>query len=144
MTFIFLKTCYNVNHGGDDMPVKIDVHTNIKDHDLTLESCLEIIKVLQESYQSIRQEMYQHFLGMKHLKHAIIAAVISFIGYLLTESLLFIYAMPVIVVVFMLGSIIIAEYLTTQTRKQIQIQIQHFIKQKELLLKQMQDDKTMA
>ena len=94
MTFLFIETCYNVNHGGDDMPVKIDVHTNIKDHDLTLESCIEIIKVLQESYQSIRQEMYQHFLGMKHLKHAIIAAVISFIGYLLTESLLFIWPKP--------------------------------------------------
>lgn len=126
------------------MPVKIDVHTNIKDYDLTLESCIEIIKVLQESYQSIRQELYSHFLGIKHLKHAIIAAVISFLGYLLTENLIFIYAMPVIVVIFMLSSIIIAEYLTTQTRKQIKIQIKHFVKQKELLLKQMQDDKTMA
>lgn len=144
MTFLFLKSCYNVLRGGDYMPIKIDVVTNIKDYDLTLESCIEMINILQESYRSIRQEMYHHFLGMRNLKHALIIAFISFLGYLLTEKIVFIYAMPIIVFVFMVGSIVIAEYLTTKTRQQIDKQIKHFIKKKELLLKQMQDDKTMA
>lgn len=122
------------------MPVKIDIQTNIKDYDLTLETCSEIIKVLQESYQSIRQEMYRHFLGSKHLKHAIIAAAISFFMYLLSEELIFIYAMPLIVVSFMISSIVMAEYITSQTRKQIDKQIKHFIKQKEILLKKQTQD----
>ena len=122
------------------MPVKIDIQTNIKDYDLTLESCSEIIKVLQESYQSIRQEMYRHFLGSKHLKHAIIVAALSFVMYLLSKELIFIYAMPLIVVSFMISSIVMAEYLTSQTRKQIEKQIKHFLKQKEILLKKQTQD----
>lgn len=122
------------------MPVKIDIQTNIKDYDLTLETCSEIINVLQESYRSIRQEMYRHFLGSKHLKHAVIGAAISFVMYLLSEELIFIYAMPLIVISFMLCSIIMAEYITTQTRKQIAKQIKHFLKQKEILLKKQTQD----
>jgi len=141
MAFLFFKLCYNsFIHGGDYMPVKIDIQTNIKDYDLTLESCSEIIKVLQESYQSIRQEMYRHFLGSKHLKHAIIVAALSFVMYLLSKELIFIYAMPLIVVSFMISSIVMAEYLTSQTRKQIEKQIKHFLKQKEILLKKQTQD----
>lgn len=126
------------------MPLKVDIVTNFKEHDLTLESCIEMINVLQESYKSIRQEMYNHFLGLKHLKNALIGAGISFLCYLLTKSNLFLYAMPIIIVVFMLISIIIAEYLTSKTREVIKSQIQHFTKQKELLLQRLSEEKTMT
>lgn len=126
------------------MPIKVDIVTNFKDHDLTLESCIEMIKVLQESYKTVRQEMYQHFLGTKHLKHALIVALCAFLGYLLTDKIFFIYAMPIIVIIFMISSIVIAEYLTSKTREVIQSQINHFTKQKELLLKKLQEEKAMT
>lgn len=126
------------------MPLKVDIVTNFKEHDLTLESCIEMINILQESYQSIRQDMYTHFLAFKHLKNAVIVALISFLFYILSEVPFFLYAMPVIVVVFMIVSIIIAEYLTNKTREVINTQIQHFTKQKELLLKKLHEEKTMT
>lgn len=122
------------------MPIKVDVSMNFNDCDLTLESCIEIINVLQNSYKSIRQEMYNHFLNAKHLRNALIVAFISFLGYLATDSLVFIYAMPMIIIVFMAFSILIAEYLTNKTKQQIQIQLKHFMKQKEYLLKKRLDE----
>lgn len=123
------------------MPIKIDVQTNINEYDLTIESCSEIIEMLQNSYKTIRKEMYNHFLSMKHLKKALIFVFILAFFYMITEDIFFIYFMPISVLLTMISSVISAEYLTSQTRKQISNQIEHFKKTKERL---MRDQKVKA
>lgn len=123
------------------MPIKIDVQTNINEYDLTIESCSEIIEMLQNSYKTIRKEMYNHFLSIKHLKKALIFVFILAFFYMITEDIFFIYFMPISVFLTMISSVISAEYLTSQTRKQISNQIEHFKKTKERL---MRDQKVKA
>ena len=43
------------------MSIKVDVRTNINDYELTLEKCSEIITLLQDTYQNIRNDMYARF-----------------------------------------------------------------------------------
>ena len=116
------------------MPIKVDVRTNINDYDLTLEKCSEIISALQDTYQNLRKEMYNLFLGKKSLKKSIIFAIILFILYFLTEDMFFVYLMPISVVLSMITSIISAEYITSQTRKQIREQLQHYKEKRDRLL----------
>ncbi|WP_028043427.1 hypothetical protein [Candidatus Stoquefichus massiliensis] len=116
------------------MPIKVDVRTNINDYELTLEKCSEIISALQDTYQNLRKEMYNLFLGKKSLKKSIIFAIILFILYFLTEDMFFVYLMPISVVLSMITSIISAEYITSQTRKQIREQLQHYKEKRDRLL----------
>lgn len=117
------------------LPFKIDVQTNIQDGDLTIETCSQIIEILQNSYKTIRREMYNHFLGIKHLKKELIFVAILAMIYILTDEILFVYFMPISVFLAMVSAIISAEYLTSQTRKQIMNQIQHFREKKEMLIR---------
>ena len=117
------------------LPFKIDVQTNIQDGDLTIETCSQIIEILQNSYKTIRREMYNHFLGMKHLKKELIFVAVLAMIYMLTDEILFVYFMPISVFLAMVSAIISAEYLTSQTRKQIMNQIQHFREKKEMLIR---------
>lgn len=117
------------------LPFKIDVQTNIQDGDLTIETCSQIIEILQNSYKTIRREMYNHFLGIKHLKKELIFVAILAMIYMLTDEILFVYFMPISVFLAMVSAIISAEYLTSQTRKQIMNQIQHFREKKEMLIR---------
>lgn len=116
------------------MPIKIDVHTNINDYDLTLEKCSEIITGLQDAYQNLRKEMYNFFLGKRSLRKSIIFAAVLFILYFLTEDMFFVYLMPLSVLLSMITSIISAEYITSQTRKQIREQLQHYKEKRDRLL----------
>lgn len=116
------------------MPIKVDVRTNINDYELTLEKCSEIISALQDTYQNLRKEMYNLFLGKRSLKKSIIFAIILFILYFLTEDMFFVYLMPISVVLSMITSIISAEYITSQTRKQIREQLQHYKETRDRLL----------
>lgn len=117
------------------MPIKVDIQTNFNDFDLTVESCSEIIASLQHTYTNIRQEMYSHFLSFKHLSRAILFAGILFLLYLFSEDFLFILLMPISVVISLIFSLVSAEYLTTQTRKIIHQQLEHYTKKREMLLK---------
>ena len=47
------------------MPLKIEVQTNYNEHELTIESCSQIIDMLQQTYMNLRKEMYNHFLGFR-------------------------------------------------------------------------------
>ncbi|WP_050636683.1 hypothetical protein [Candidatus Stoquefichus sp. SB1] len=116
------------------MPIKVDVHTNINDYELTIEKCSEIISALQETYQNLRKEMYNLFLGKRNLKKSIIFAVILLILFYLTKDMFFVYLMPVSVLLAMITSIISAEYITSQTRKQILGQLQHYKEKRDRLL----------
>lgn len=118
------------------MPIKIDVRTNMEDYELTIEKCSEIITLLQETYTNIRQEMYKYFLGKKSLKRAMLFVVVMFTFYAITSDMVFVYLMPISVLLSMIASIMSAEYITSQSRKQIHEQIQHYIEKKERLLKE--------
>ena len=117
------------------MPIKIDVQTNIEDCELTLETCSQIINMLQESYQSIRKEMYSYFLGKKSLKSALIIAGFFFALYAISNEIIFAYVMPVSVIFVLILSVSSAEYLKSQSRKQLHVQIQRYIQKRERLLK---------
>lgn len=117
------------------MSIKIDVQTNINEYELTIDKCSEIIGILQDSYQNIRKELYNHFLGTKTLKKAILFAIILLVFYYLTGEIFFAYLMPVSVILSMITSIVSAEYITSQTRKQIYKQLQHYIEKREHLLR---------
>lgn len=116
------------------MPFKIDIQTNINEHELTIETCSQVIDMLQDSYNNMRKEMYNHFLGIHHLSKALIVTCLLAVFYLMTEEMFFIYAMPVFVLVAFVFSILSAEYLTTQVRKQIYNQIEQLKKKKEYLI----------
>lgn len=117
------------------MPFKIDVQANINDHDLTLEACSEIISALQDIYQNIRKELYSYFLGLRSLKKVLIFVAFLFFVYYLTENFIFIYLMPVSAVFSMIFSLINAEYIASQSRKEIHEQLQHYIAKRDMLLK---------
>jgi len=121
-------------NGGGLMPFKIDIQTNINEHELTIETCSQVIEMLQESYKNMRKEMYNHFLDMKHLNKALIVTCILAMLYLITDMVFFVYAMPVFILIAFVLSIISAEYLTTLIRKQIRNQISQLKKRKEYLI----------
>lgn len=117
------------------MPFKIEIQTNINEHELTIETCSQIIEMLQQSYKNMRKEMYNHFLGLQHLKKALVFVVVLGIFYMLTDESMFIYAMPVSIFIAFLFAIASAEVITTKVRKQIKTQIQEMKQKKEYLLK---------
>ena len=106
----------------------------LNDYDLTIEKCSEIISILQDTYRNIRKEMYNHFLGMRSLKKAIIFAMILFVLYFLSDDFFFVYLMPISVILSLVSSIISAEYLTSQMKKQICQQLQHYKNKRDRLL----------
>jgi hypothetical protein len=116
----------------------VKIYTNFNDNELTIESCSEIIQVLQKMYENIRQEIYNQSLGIRNLKKSLFFTAILFFLYIFTHLLFFIYLMPISVIASFLLSLVSAEYLSTQTRKQIKEQIQLYIKKREALLKQEQ------
>ena len=117
------------------MPLKIEVQTNYNEHELTIESCSQIIDMLQQTYMNLRKEMYNHFLGLEHLKKAIMFVIILAFLYVLTNEILFIYAMPVFVLIAFVFAIVSAEFITTKVRKQIKQQIKELKTRKESLLR---------
>lgn len=120
------------------MPVKIDVQTNISDYELTVEKCSEIINVLQNSYKNIRKDMYMLFLGKKSLIVALAIASFMFLLFGITENMIFLYFMPLSVLVSMIIALLGAEYLITQTRKMLAMQIDIY-KQKRDALKRKEE-----
>lgn len=115
------------------MPVKIDVQTNISDYELTVEKCSEIINVLQNSYKNIRKDMYMLFLGKKSLIVALAIASFMFLLFGITENMIFLYCMPLSVLVSMIIALLGAEYLITQTRKMLAMQIDIYKQKREAL-----------
>lgn len=117
------------------LPIKIDVQTNITDGELTIESCSQIIEILQDSYKAIRKEMYNHFLSIKHLKKELIFVSILAFLYIISQDMLYVYFMPISVLLALISGIVSAEYITSQTRKQITNQIQLFREKREKLIR---------
>lgn len=116
------------------MSIKVDVRTNINDYELTLEKCSEIITLLQDTYQNIRNDMYARFLSIRILIKTLSIVACLIVLYFLTHSAFFLYSTPIFMVVALIFAIVSAEYITTQTRKQIVIQLKHYTKAREQLL----------
>lgn len=117
------------------MPFKIDIQTNINDFDLTVESCSEIINMLQDAYKNLRTDMYSHFLGTKVLVKATLSACLFLLCYFLTQNSIYIFLVPISVIIAFVISIVFAEYITSQSKKIITQQLQHYIKKREMLIK---------
>ena len=116
------------------MSIKVDVRTNINDYELTLENCSEIITLLQDTYQNIRNDMYARFLSTRILIKTLTVVAFLIILYLLTHSALFLYSTPIFMIVALILAIGTAEYIVTKTRKEIVIQLKHYKKAREQLL----------
>ena len=116
------------------MAIKVDVRTNINDYELTLEKCSEIITLLQDTYQNIRNDMYARFLSTRILIKTLTVVAFLIILYLLTLSAFFLYSTPIFMIVALILAIGTAEYIVTKTRKEIVIQLKHYKKAREQLL----------
>lgn len=116
------------------MAIKVDVRTNINDYELTLEKCSEIITLLQDTYQNIRNDMYARFLSTRILIKTLTVVAFLIILYLLTHSVFFLYSTPIFMIVALILAIGTAEYIVTKTRKEIVIQLKHYKKAREQLL----------
>ncbi len=116
------------------MAIKVDVRTNINDYELTLEKCSEIITLLQDTYQNIRNDMYARFLSTRILIKTLTVVAFLIILYLLTHSAFFLYSTPIFMIVALILAIGTAEYIVTKTRKEIVIQLKHYTKAREQLL----------
>jgi len=116
------------------MAIKVDVRTNINDYELTLEKCSEIITLLQDTYQNIRNDMYARFLSTRILIKTLTVVAFLIILYLLTHSAFFLYSTPIFMIVVLILAIGTAEYIVTKTRKEIVIQLKHYKKAREQLL----------
>lgn len=116
------------------MAIKVDVRTNINDYELTLEKCSEIITLLQDTYQNIRNDMYARFLSKRILIKTLTVVAFLIILYLLTHSAFFLYSTPIFMIVALILAIGTAEYIVTKTRKEIVIQLKHYKKAREQLL----------
>ena len=116
------------------MAIKVDVRTNINDYELTLEKCSEIITLLQDTYQNIRNDMYARFLSTRILIKTLTVVAFLIILYLLTHSAFFLYSTPIFMIVALILAIGTAEYIVTKTRKEIVIQLKQYKKAREQLL----------
>ena len=120
--------------GGGFMPIKIDIQTNFTDQDMTIESCSQIIEMLQNSYNRVRDDIYTHFFSMQNLKKALVIVAIMALLFYVTEDRFFVYMMPISVLITMIITFISAEMLSKKIRSEIQEQIEHFNKLKNRLL----------
>lgn len=116
------------------MSIKVDVRTNINDYELTLEKCSEIITLLQDTYQNIRNDMYARFLSIRILIKTLSIVACLIVLYLLTHSAFFLYSTLIFMIVALILAIGTAEYIVTKTRKEIVIQLKHYKKAREQLL----------
>ena len=116
------------------MPIKIDIQTNFTDQEMTIESCAQIIDMLQNSYNHIRDDIYTHFFSLKHLRKALMIVAIMGLLFFLTEERFFVYMMPITILITMIITFIGAEMLSKKIRSEIMQQIEHFKKLKNRLL----------
>lgn len=110
------------------MPLKVNIKTSLEtEHqELDIETCQEVIRALNDTYQTIRSDIYAHMLGFKTLRMALSGVCLSLILYFMTHEILYLYMMPVIVSGTMIAAMIFAEYLTSTARKEIRQRITHF------------------
>ena len=103
------------------MAFHIEIETNIDDASLDVESCEEVITFLENSYKNVRAEIYSYCLGMRTLRYALISIVVLGILFFISHSKLFLFGMPIVTLLIMLGTISLAESRVSRLAFQIRI-----------------------
>lgn len=91
------------------MAFHIEIETNIDDASLDVESCEEVITFLENSYNNVRAEIYSYCLGMRTLRYALISIVVLGVLFFISHSKLFLFGMPIVTLLIMLGTLSLAE-----------------------------------
>ena len=108
------------------MAFHIEIETNIDDASLDVESCEEVITFLENSYENVRAEIYSYCLGMRTLRYALISIVVLGILFFISHSKLFLFGMPIVTLMIMLGTISLAETTSVAVKKQVKEKIEYY------------------
>ena len=115
------------------MAFHIEIETNIDDASLDVESCEEVITFLENSYKNVRAEIYSYCLGMRTLRYALISIVVLGILFFISHSKLFLFGMPIVTLLIMLGTISLAESTSVAVKKQVKEKIEYYKRRLKLL-----------
>ena len=115
------------------MAFHIEIETNIDDASLDVESCEEVITFLENSYNNVRAEIYSYCLGMRTLRYALISIVVLGILFFISHSKLFLFGMPIVTLLIMLGTISLAESTSVAVKKQVKEKIEYYKRRLKLL-----------
>ena len=115
------------------MAFHIEIETNIDDASLDVESCEEVITFLENSYENVRAEIYSYCLGMRTLRYALISIVVLGILFFISHSKLFLFGMPIVTLMIMLGTISLAESTSVAVKKQVKEKIEYYKRRLKLL-----------
>lgn len=115
------------------MAFHIEIETNIDDASLDVESCEEVITFLENSYKNVRAEIYSYCLGMRTLRYALISIVVLGILFFISYSKLFLFGMPIVTLLIMLGTISLAESTSVAVKKQVKEKIEYYKRRLKLL-----------
>ena len=110
-----------------------EIETNIDDASLDVESCEEVITFLENSYENVRAEIYSYCLGMRTLRYALISIVVLGILFFISHSKLFLFGMPIVTLLIMLGTISLAESTSVAVKKQVKEKIEYYKRRLKLL-----------
>lgn len=134
MSFLFIIQCYNGKElEVETMAFHIEIETNIDDASLDVESCEEVISFLENSYENVRAEIYSYCLGMRTLRYALISIVVLGILFFISHSKLFLFGMPIVTLIIMLGTISLAETTSVAVKKQVKEKIEYYKRRLKLL-----------
>ena len=111
------------------MAFHIEIETNIDDASLDVESCEEVITFLENSYKNVRAEIYSYCLGMRALISIVVLGILFFISH----SKLFLFGMPIVTLLIMLGTISLAESTSVAVKKQVKEKIEYYKRRLKLL-----------
>lgn len=115
------------------MAFHIEIETNIDDASLDVESCEEVITFLENSYENVRAEIYSYCLGMRTLRYALISIIVLGILFFISHSKLFLFGMPIVTLLIMLGTISLAESTSVAVKKQVKEKIEYYKRRLKLL-----------
>ena len=119
--------------GGEFMAFRVEIQTNIDDSSLDVKGCEEIISFLENSYNNVRAEIYSYCLGMRTLKYALISIVVLGILFFVSHSNLFLFGMPIVTLIIMIATIMLAESTSIAVKKQVKEKIQYYKRRLKLL-----------
>lgn len=115
------------------MAFRVEIQTNIDDSSLDVKGCEEIISFLENSYNNVRAEIYSYCLGMRTLKYALISIVVLGILFFVSHSNLFLFGMPIVTLIIMIATIMLAESTSIAVKKQVKEKIQYYKRRLKLL-----------
>lgn len=113
------------------MPMDVEIMTNVKENELTIKSCQELLDALEKTYATIRLDIYDQLLGFKTQRRALLVIMLLGVFYLLTKDRFYLYMLLPAVGGVLLSAVIMAELMIKSIKKQLKLRIAYF--QKKLL-----------